>query len=215
MVTFRYNLRAVNLQKHRTMLHLWPQPMLLLKKKTSIVNPFCDTLQSPFSTHGHRLSTGDEKNNVRWHQQKSHLTTCTLFELSGNSAAGSITNRCTIDQPLSAMLYLLYGTAMIIPKRHCIGIYLLQSGHTLALLVMSMHSTIVTYKNIKNASCSPSSNCHVMPAFASVPNHCHASNTEHCLHVYSAHNFLACTLTGENTENAPLTQYDFDHAFFA
>lgn len=92
------------------------------------MNPFCDTFQSPFSTHGHRLSTGDEKNNVRWHQQKSHLTTRTLFELSGNAAAGSITNRCTIDQPLSAMLYLLYG-AMIIPKRHCITIYLLQSGH--------------------------------------------------------------------------------------
>lgn len=108
------------------MLHLWPQPVLLLKKRQISWTPFA-TFQSPFSTHSHRLSTGDEK-NVRWHQQKSHLTTRTLFELSGNPAAGLITNRCTIDQPLSAMLRLLYG-AMIIPKRHCIRIYLLQSGH--------------------------------------------------------------------------------------
>lgn len=134
---------------------------------------------------------------MHWHQQKSHLTTCTLFELSGNPAAGSITNRCTIDQPLPAMLYLLYGTCYDHPEAS-LHWNLFAAVRTLALLVMSMHSTIVAYKNIKNASCSPPlpSNCHVMPAFASVPNHCPESNTEHCLHVYSAHNFLACTLKG-------------------
>lgn len=93
---------------------------------------------------------------MHWHQQKSHLTTCTLFELSGNPAAGSITNRCTIDQPLPAMLYLLYGTCYDHPEAS-LHWNLFVAVRTLALLVMSIHSTIVAYKNIKNASRSPPS----------------------------------------------------------